>query len=306
MSWVSRIAATFGAPATAPAAAEPPAAEQTPKVPDSIADIRKANEALRATAKWILTSFAAVGALLVGTLQLSSVGKLTGDVPVERAAAAVGGVALAALGIGIAIWFTSTVLAPALNSFRTADREPYVTRDVLGDRELVGVTYAELKTSIKEADEALTKAAAKGVDDPAYKTAQAMREDWETSKGLALTAIGSELLWRRYQRARLAVMCAIALITAGLLGFAWGANPPAAEQKAPPVALGQAPLHLRVHLTSVGIAGLKTARGCNEPDLDVLSISGTAAEREVVTVPSSTCKSVRFILTPSLGTAVAA
>jgi hypothetical protein len=159
---------------------------------------------------------------------LSSVGKLTGDVPVERVLAAVGGVALAALGIAVAIWFTSTVLAPSLNSFRTADSEPDVTRDVLDDRELVGVTYAELKTSIKEADEALKQGAEKGVDDPAYKAAHALREDWETSKGLALTAVGSELLWRRYQRARWAVMFAIALITAGLMGFAWGANPPAA------------------------------------------------------------------------------
>jgi hypothetical protein len=65
-------------------------------------------------------------------------------------------------------------------------------------------------------------------------------------------------------------------------------------------------LHLQVTLASAGIAGLKTARGCSEPDVEVLAISGTAAEREVVTVPSATCKSVRFILTPSLGTAVAA
>jgi hypothetical protein len=287
-------------------AAAPADAAAEPKLPDAIADIRTANEALRTTAKWILTSFAAVGALLVAGLQLSSVGKLTGDVPHDRIFAALGGVALATLGIAIAIWFTSTVLAPSLNSFRTADEENDVTRDVLGDGELVGCDYAGLKAEIKKADAALKEAAKKGVDDPDYKTAYALREDWEVSKGLALTAVGSELLWRRYKRARLAVMFAIALIAAGLVGFAWGANPPATEKTAPPVALSQAPLHLTVTLTPAGVAGLKTARGCSEADVNVLAISGTAAAREVVTVPSPSCKSVRFILTPSLGTAVAA
>jgi hypothetical protein len=37
----------------------------------------------------------------------------------------------------------------------------------------------------------------------------------------------------------------------------------------------------------------------------VLSIGGSADKREIVTVPAGDCKSVRFVLTPGLGTVVA-
>lgn len=304
--WLKRLAAVLSGGGESGEEKAEEGKETSPKVVDSISAIRKANEELRATAKWILTSFAAVGAILVAGLQLASLGKLTGDVPDARIAAALAGIAAAALGVGIAIWFTSNVLAPFLNSFRRAEEEPEAAARVLADRELVGVTYAELKTRIKQADAALANVADKGLDDPAYQAAWRLRDEWEKSKGLALTAIGSELLWRRYERARMAVIWAIALITIGVVAFAWGANPPEDEKEKPPVALGQAPLLLDLTLTAAGVDALKKARGCATSDLQVLSIAGTPAEREVVTVPAGRCKAVRFVLTPELGTAVAA
>jgi hypothetical protein len=112
-------------------------------------------------------------------------------------------------------------------------------------------------------------------------------------------------LWERYKSARYAVLAGIALAAAGMAAFAWGANPPDHEKKAEPVALGQAPLSLHLHLTDAGVAALKDARKCETTDLTVLSIGGSADKREVVTVPTAACKTVRFVLTPELGTVTA-
>jgi hypothetical protein len=90
------------------------------------------------------------------------VGKLTSESPTWRIVAAILGIALGALGVGIAIWWTSKVLAPTLNSFRTADERPDVTQRVLGDRELVGLTYRELKEGVTRADERLAEAQKEG------------------------------------------------------------------------------------------------------------------------------------------------
>jgi hypothetical protein len=40
--------------------------------------------------------------------------------------------------------------------------------------------------------------------------------------------------------------------------------------------------------------------------LRALSIAGAETKREVVTIPTGNCQSVRFVLTPELGTAIAA
>ena len=95
-------------------------AAETPTSPAG--EIAAANQRLRETAKWILTSFAAAGAILVGGLQLSSIGKLTGETPDARVWAALAGIAVAALGVALAIGFMSGVLQPTLNSFRSADK----------------------------------------------------------------------------------------------------------------------------------------------------------------------------------------
>jgi hypothetical protein len=269
------------------------------------AEIAASNQRLRDTAKWILTSFAAVGAILVGGLQLSNIGKLTGETPDTRVWATLVGIAVAAFGVAVAIGFMSSVLQPTLNSFRSADKNTDVADRALA--EPMGLTYAQLKAKIAEKDAAVETARKNhGYDSDAYRDALAERNAWEETRQDALTLIGTELLWHRYTNARRAVLVAIFLILGGVVAFAWGANPPEDEKEKPAVTLGQAPLLLDVHLSDAAVAALKKARGCKTADLQVLSIGGKTGEREVVTVPAGGCKPVRFVLTPTLGTATAA
>lgn len=268
------------------------------------AEIAASNQRLRDTAKWILTSFAAVGAILVGGLQVSNIGKLTGETPDARVWATLVGIAVAALGVALAIGFMSSVLQPTLNSFRSADKNTDVADRALA--ESMRVTYAQLKAKIAEKDAAVETAKNQGYDSDAYRDALADRNAWEETRQDALTLIGTELLWHRYTNARRAVLAAIFLVLGGVVAFAWGANPPEDEKEKPAVTLDQAPLLLDVHLSDAGVAALKKARGCQTADLQVLSIGGKSGEREVVTVPARGCNAVRFVLTPTLGTATAA
>lgn len=277
-------------------------AEGSSSPADPYGEIKKANAELRATAKWIVTSFGAVGAILLSGIQFSNLGKLTADVSDSRVVAAIVGVALGALGVSNAIWFTSAVLAPTVNSFRSIEKHEKVVRRVLDDRELVGLNYQELKDGIAEADRALLEAREVNQRDAAH----AERMKWEESKRAALFVIGTEILAERYRRARRAVVFGVALAAVGLGLFAWGANPPDGEKPPTPavaVVLGQAPVLVDVHLTRTGVRGLAKSRGCSRSDFKALIIG---PKRELVTVPTPTCKSVRFVLTTDLGLAVAA
>lgn len=71
----------------------------------------EALEDLRATARWIITAAAGVGALLLGGLPIASIGKIRG---VEHFAVAFSGVTIALLAVGWAIWKTSEALMPRL------------------------------------------------------------------------------------------------------------------------------------------------------------------------------------------------
>ncbi len=241
-------------------AAGPPAPELT----DPAAEIAAANQRLRDTAKWILTSFAAVGAILVGGLQLSNIGKLTDETPDTRVLASLVGISVAALGVAIAIGFMSSVLQPTLNSFRSADKKPKVADEALA--EPMKITYADLKSAIAERDAAVDQAKKEhGTSSSEYRDALAERNAWEDTRQDALTLIGTELLWHRYGNARRAVIVGIFLVLGGVVAFAWGANPPEDGKEKPPVVLAQAPLLLDVHLTAAGVAALKKHRAAASP-----------------------------------------
>lgn len=91
---------------------EPPRTVVSPL--DAVAD-------MRATAKWILAAAAAVGAALLGGGPLTAVGKVHGLGADLRA---YGGLTIALLGVGWAIWQTADALIPPLTTPRFVDEDP--------------------------------------------------------------------------------------------------------------------------------------------------------------------------------------
>jgi hypothetical protein len=190
---------------------------------------------IRETAKWLIASFAAVGAALVAGSQISSIGSAHG----VRLAVAVGGAVLGLGGVAFAINAVWMVLEPAqvrldeLTSDQAVVEFVRVNPDALkGQAE----TISELVHRYMEEMGAYAEARAASRADPSNKALEAKAAG--ASAALASTQDVVQLLrkWllfakvrRASQHARSAVLVAAVSAAAGLLAFAWGSNPPAAS-----------------------------------------------------------------------------
>jgi hypothetical protein len=67
-----------------------------------------------------------------------------------------------------------------------------------------------------------------------------------------------------------------------------------------------APSRVLVSLSAEGARRLAPALGCKATHLDALAIGGVAPHFDVVTLPSRRCRSIRFVVTDVVGTAVPA
>ena len=76
---------------------------------------------MRATAKWIIGTAAAVGAALLGGAPLAAIGKIHGF---GSAAEAFGGLTLGLAGVGWAIWHTTDALIPPATTLATLETPP--------------------------------------------------------------------------------------------------------------------------------------------------------------------------------------
>jgi hypothetical protein len=86
---------------------------------------------IREAAKWLLTAFAAVGAVLIAGTQLSNIGSL------DSWRALIAGLALliAFSGVAAAIWLTTTIITPHSLALKTVkDPELREVRILLQDR----------------------------------------------------------------------------------------------------------------------------------------------------------------------------
>ncbi|WP_241827242.1 hypothetical protein [Streptomyces graminilatus] len=134
-------------PMTAPAQPPPDAPEPGAVTPfDALPSPLDAVPELRAAARWMIASFGAVGAALVGGGPLVAVGKVHG---LGEALVAGAALVVALTGVCLAVWQVSRVLVPPITTAATLS-----TPAVRGLRELVDASPADFFGS-----------AATGVDD---------------------------------------------------------------------------------------------------------------------------------------------
>lgn len=119
------------------------AAEETS---DTTSDV----PAVREAAKWLLTALAALGSIIVGGLQFSSIGELNGAAFLQ----ACSGFALSLTGIGLAIWFTSTVLVTRVASLTSLSSDPAAQRFLGEHPDIVGREFQSLDDFIAQRDDA--------------------------------------------------------------------------------------------------------------------------------------------------------
>jgi hypothetical protein len=220
-------------PASAPSPSTPSGADPRPL------QFREAVDTVRATAKWLIAAFAAVGAALAASIPLSSFGDAQGS----RLWLAVIGASLAFGGIALAILSVSHVLTP---SFLNLDRvTTLISDDVASDKTLLAGASSSLpdltaklrssQIAAQDADLNYSEAVrdAPIPSDPASQirvdTLRREKEFCELRRGKIAAVMGPlrglafyKEVMARFSRARRDVALGAGLIAAGLLLFTYG------------------------------------------------------------------------------------
>ncbi|MET9830203.1 hypothetical protein ABZ078_12975 [Streptomyces sp. NPDC006385] len=220
---------TSPTPAAFPAAPDP-SGSQAPADPvatgsvDAVAD-------LRATARWTVAAAAGVGALLLGAGPLAAVGKVDGW---PDALTAFGGLTLAMLGVGWAIWQTGEALTPCLATLADLDAPgmaglraavarnpsafygPYASLDDLCARHLTHERIAsDLAVKLaREQDPARARVLEQGLAD-----ARANAEQARMLQQRLLALIHAWSVRNAVRRARLHTLAAFVVVAVGAVLF---------------------------------------------------------------------------------------
>lgn len=235
----------------------------------------KAVDDLRTLCRWLLTIFAAVAALLIAGVQVSSIGHLSLNDPRLWFAVVCGALTLVSIAVILATFVR--VLTPAtVNLKALADLEAknpnhpdiryLIDGRYLGDRDRVSQLYTDYQQ-------------------PNASAALSLRVD----------RVNATVLHHRTDRLfmqALRVAIPMGLVTALFIaGFVWAANPPASA----PGSFSM-PTEATLRLDAPGKAALSDIIGpsCVTSDVDVIVLAVDNGVYDVVSTPSDRCKLARF------------
>jgi hypothetical protein len=278
-----------------------------------------ASDRIRETTKWIIASFAAVGAALVAGTQVSGIGELHPWGP-RMWLAALGG-ALALLGIAVAIWKGSTVLvagAVALNELehRTAPQSvATLLRDnpvLYGGYENVAALHRAFEVATREMKVAFSRLYAEKRPTDELKDAAAradLQADLVSQVVSRLLDAASTTIVRASFTASRPWLFAGALATASGVGiFTWAVNPPKPTNDTP-LTVRVTPMRTaEIVLSAEGVRILGPQLGANCDTRRLLTVTpkaGTSGPLWVVAVPTENCEPVQFALTQAMGAILA-
>jgi hypothetical protein len=283
-----------------------------PKAQTSASALAQAADRIRESAKWLLVSFAAVGATLIAGLQIADIGSLTNDVD-DRLTWAIVGIVLGVAGVVVAIGSASTVVMKSfvtLKSLADGDAPDAATKSVKGDRAVLAgyATVEDLYDAYAAAAEARIETLKAYYDDPggAGKGEKAKAaEDW----GTILDRVQSHVLERAsfvsvqsaYSHARWGILLGAAISAAGIGTFAWAANPPKATPPAPVVAKTPSNVTVMIRKSKGRRYARVLGRSCNLAAVKAVAVADVGAGYKVVSIPTAKCKSVLFAVTPAVG-----
>jgi hypothetical protein len=257
--------------------------------------------------KWISGAFAAIGAVLLGGLQLNAVGTLSFDKPVAS------GVALltmttALVTVGLVLARAANVLVPPLVTLPELVRRELRARSASSQGEDFWVSDFLLR-SIRSERGSLLQSGATGPHDLYEKLTRAralgegQAEPLERDAKRLTDFAGLRMTQHHYQQLVGSLLLGGALIALCVVLFSWAVN--SSEDK--PEARVTQPLAVRVILTGAA-QSLPTAKlrpSCAaQRDLTGVAVAGELREPEVVIPPTSLCPALRFTVTRDIGIAV--
>jgi hypothetical protein len=270
--------------------------------------LSKAGERIRESAKWLIVSFAAVGAILAAGLQIANIGELRG----LRLTWAIGGLAAVILGVVIAIRAAGGVVTQSFVSLgwlsQQASDHPAMD-GVEGDRGLLGgfESVDALKTAYDDAVAERKAALTNYYKDPTNEekrlkadAAQKWVRALDQSQIHVIERASFSKLSDAYKKAGIAIAFGAVLVAVGITAFGWGANPP--EEEMAPIVIPAA-TEVVVNVDEEDRAELQEILGAN---CDLSAVQGVAVEAigetyRVASVATPECESALFTVSRNVG-----
>jgi hypothetical protein len=193
-----------------------------------------AADRIRDSAKWLLTAFAGVGAVLAAGLPLADLGKLASDRSEHRLQLAIAAVVAAELGIGVAIGGAASVINRSFVTLKWLKDRQRRHQSIDGDRILLAgyESVPQLYDKMASALQAHRTAVENWVTAPddENKAAVQQRSDVVYYYDQIVMKVVQQASYRRLSRAyvwaRAIMLVGAAVAAGGITLFAWAIRPP--------------------------------------------------------------------------------
>jgi hypothetical protein len=277
-----------------------------------VSSLSRAAERIRESAKWLLVSFAGVGATLIAGLQLANVGALTNNGPEDRLTWAIVALAVGLLGVVFAIAAASSVVTKSfvtLKGIAEAAAEDAARKGIDGDEALLGgyESVGELQSAYEEAMKERRdklKAYFEAPDDAKRSAAEAA-DKWAIALGSIQRNVLEQSSFNRvraaYGTARWGILIGAAMTAAGIAIFAWATNPPKAEL-VPLVMDTPTEVVVRVDPEDRKIFKPKLGPKCDLSSVDAVALDTVGSGYKLASVPHEDCQAAVFVLERDEGT----
>lgn len=263
------------------------------------ARLTEAVEHIRSNVKWTLVAFGAIGTTLLAGSQLSNLGRFY----------------YSDWRLWLSLLFALLALGAAAYAVRSALKVVFIGYVELNSLELSDIAYIERNHALLdgfESVEVLRQAYHECIQTKhTHLAEQADLKVLETDKSTflyldaliddVLSAIRYNRIREQSERSQRSLMAASIIAAIGLVGFAWAANPGKDEST---VVLRSPPSPAKLSLTTSGKATLLPVLGekcAAHESIDVILISITTSNAEVVTQAIDGCPMLRITLTPGMG-----
>lgn len=289
----------------------------TPPNPDPIlAGIDR----LRDTSKWLIGAYAGVGAILVAGLQLTSLGKVEDD---TRLWLAIAGAAAALLAVTLGIGAIARVLAPvsvvdnddlgANSEMQTLTAsDPLWLKGMAPDLQTLRTEYTQALTTYQNARAVARDTPSTEADEAKANARAAMLALFDPLDRLRKQVLFNKVQ-NRFKDAKRLLLLSSLVVAAGVIAFAWAANPSdddqaeAKTESSGPELAQPSPVTLWIDPDRKSLKPLRTALGdtCALDQVKALAVGGSPGHPEVITLPQDNCNAVRFTVTSAVGIGLA-
>jgi hypothetical protein len=297
---VSPAAPTPTAPApaaVAPAKSGRPAYEE---------DVSKAIERSFATSRWALGAFGAVGAILAAGIQFSDLGRLSDHNRTRSVLAAVLGFGGVFLAIGAVVWLQRPFETDIFEVGRSRAYRHYRSK-IDANPTLLAGQFTSIGSFVEDFRHRLNKFGAAEIAIQNGKAVEKNRAELAVLGpiisdrfALARVVISNARMYlfrRRFTRTLLALVLGAALAVSGLTLLAL-------SSKVEPVSNVAAPV--LVDLTPAGADAFRGLLGsqCVGGQFLALALNGTSGTKDLVVLPTASCRGARIELDSSLGVTI--